>query len=175
VKRTLRTVVEQVRDQSGAVYVEFLIAFLPLFLFFSALVQLGMVQIADLVTKHAAVTAARAAIVVLTDDPKYYGGAPVNQAAGARMDHIRRAAEIPLTAVDPQPGNSVGVRFPSTAGGTDDKSTFGEEDVVRVRVEYSYPCGVPVGSRLICGLAGRKMLYAEAAMPNQGPNYDYQD
>jgi Flp pilus assembly protein TadG len=160
-------------DRSGAVYVEFLIAFLPLFIFFSALAQMGMLQIADLVTKHAAVTAARAAVVVLTDDPARYEGVPVNQAKGLRYEDIRRAAEMPLTAIAADPGTSTRVSFPSAAGGLDSRLTFGEDDIVRVRVEYSYPCSVPVGNRLLCGLAGEKMLIGEAAMPNQGPNYEY--
>jgi hypothetical protein len=163
-----------VRDQSGAVYVEYLMAFLPLFIFFSALVQLGMVQIANLVTKHAAVTAARAAIVVLTDDPKYYGGVPVNTTTGARFDHIFRAAQTPLTAVVSVPSR-LSVTFPSESGGTDNKLSFNEDDLIFVRVGFLYPCRVPIGNRLVCGMDGQKMLYAEAAMPNQGPNYDYKD
>jgi hypothetical protein len=164
-----RTSLAPIGDRSGAVYVEFLLAFLPLFLFFSALLQLGMVQIADLVTKHAAVTAARAAIVVLTDDPMFYGGTPVNEASGARLEHIKKAAEIPLTAVAAadEIKRRLIVYLP-------DGPTIGEDQVVRVLVTFTYPCSIPVGNRLICGwFNGNMNLFAEAAMPNQGPNFEY--
>jgi hypothetical protein len=161
------------RDRSGAVYVEFLIAFLPMFLFFSALLQLGMLQIADLVTKHAAVIAARAAIVVLTDDPLFYDGVPVNQAKGRRYTEIQLAAGYPMTAIHAGGPATVNVSFPSMPGGHDNRTSFGEDDVVRVRVDYMYPCGIPIGNRLVCGLGAKKTLSGEAAMPNQGPNYVY--
>ena len=48
------------RATTGAVYVEFLIAFMPLFVFFMSLVQLAYVEAANIVVKHAAVMATRA-------------------------------------------------------------------------------------------------------------------
>lgn len=64
------------RDDRGGVYIEFLLAFPPLFLLFLAICQLSLLAAAKLVVQHAATRAARAAIVVLEDDPKYYGDAP---------------------------------------------------------------------------------------------------
>lgn len=63
------------KDTRGAIYVEFLIAFTPIFFMFLAMVQMALLYASHLVVQHAAVTAARAAIVVLDDDPKHYGGA----------------------------------------------------------------------------------------------------
>jgi hypothetical protein len=57
------------------VYVEFLLAFLPLFVVFLALCQIALLVASKLVVRHAALIGARAAIVVLDDDPKYYDGA----------------------------------------------------------------------------------------------------
>ena len=64
------------RDTRGAVYVEYLISFLPMFIFFLGVVQLALIYAAKVEVQHAANTAARAAIVVLDEDPQYYGGAP---------------------------------------------------------------------------------------------------
>jgi hypothetical protein len=66
-------------DQRGAAYVEFLIAFIPLFVLFMGMVQMALMYAGDLVVQHAATRAARAAVVVLDDDPQYYEGASRRQ------------------------------------------------------------------------------------------------
>lgn len=63
-------------DERGAAYVEFLIAFIPLFIMFLGMVQMSLMYAGDLVVQHAASRAARAAVVVLDDDPQYYDGEP---------------------------------------------------------------------------------------------------
>lgn len=68
-------VITLARDARGVVYVEFLIAFTPIFVFFLALVQLSLIGVARIVVQHAAVRGARAAVVVLDDDPARYDGA----------------------------------------------------------------------------------------------------
>lgn len=159
------------RDVRGAVYVEFLIAFMPLFAFFSGLVQLAVLQTADIVVKHAATVAARAAVVVLPDDPKFYGGAELNHAEGQRLSDIQLAATIPLTAIDADP--RVQVTFPSSETGTDNLTAFDTHDTVYVRVAYTYACAIPLGNVLACGPGRVKNLVGVATMPNQGANYDY--
>lgn len=158
-------------DRRGAVYVEFLIAFLPMFVLFLSLVQLTLIEMADLVAKHAAVCAARAAIVVLGDDPKNYGGVDVEQAEGDRLADIKLAATAPLWSIDPLP--DVDVKLPSSAGGTDSKTAFLRDDIVHVRLEYNFPCKVPLAKTLVCGLLARHKLVTEAAMPNQGADFAY--
>jgi hypothetical protein len=54
-------------DSRGAVYLEYIVAGVPIFFTFLAVVQLCLIAMAGLVVKHAAWTAARAAIVVLPD------------------------------------------------------------------------------------------------------------
>jgi len=66
-----------VRDARGVVYVEFLLAFIPLFLLFLGICQLVFLTAARVVVSHAAVAAARSAIVVLEDQADDYGGAPL--------------------------------------------------------------------------------------------------
>lgn len=60
------------KDTGGAVYVEFILSFIPLLFLFLGIVQMGMLYAASLVVQHAAVTATRAAAVVLDDDPDDY-------------------------------------------------------------------------------------------------------
>jgi Flp pilus assembly protein TadG len=63
-------------DQRGVVFLEFLIAFVPMWTFFLCSVQLAFIAHANLIVKHAADSAARSAVVVLPDDPNEYGGEP---------------------------------------------------------------------------------------------------
>lgn len=161
------------RDVRGAVYVEFLIVFLPLFVFFMSLVQFAFVQVANLVTKHAAVQAARAAIVVLPDDPAFYGNVPVNKATGERKTVIEAAARGRLLAVSAGFPDFT-IKFPSSPGGDDNKTQFQMDDVVRVKLTYQYPCKIPIGARFVCNvLTQKKKLEAEAALPIQGAGWEY--
>ncbi|MGD8858902.1 MAG: TadE/TadG family type IV pilus assembly protein [Myxococcales bacterium] len=65
------------RETRGAVMVETLIAFVPLFILFLGILQLALLAAARLVVSHAAAAGARAAVVVLDDDPRHYDGAAV--------------------------------------------------------------------------------------------------
>jgi hypothetical protein len=65
-----------VLDMRGAVYVEFLIAFGPVFLLFLGICQLALIATANVIVRHSAYAAVRSAIVVLGDEPKYYANAP---------------------------------------------------------------------------------------------------
>ena len=117
-------------DARGVVYVEFLLVFMPVFILFLALVQLGFAYGARLVVQHAATRAGRAAVVVIDDDPSHFGGEPRGRldpfgpAAGrspldlfmdgagfgargsdgpgsARFRDVRAAASVPLLAMAP--------------------------------------------------------------------------
>lgn len=157
-------------DTRGAVYVEFLVAFVPLLLFFGAIVQLALLAVGGLMVDHSAVVGARAAVVVLPDDPVFYGGATLNAPTGQRLEDIRRAVRLPLLAFETDPNPEV--TFPSGGGGS--AGSFGQSDIVRVRVAYDFPCRLPFGGALVCaGGGGRVRLHGEAAMPNQGAGYAY--
>lgn len=157
---------ELVRTTKGAVYVEFLIAFLPLFVFFLSLCQLAYVQAAHIVVQHAAVMATRAAAVVLPDDPAMYDGEAVNSATGKRLEDIKRAAEIPLkAAVTETP------EFELTFPGGESVERNG---LVQIKVELDYPCKVPIGALFVCSATnGRKKLTGISAFPNQGAGFEY--
>ena len=160
------------RGQRGAVYVEFLVAFLPMLIFFECLVQLAGLFTAKLVVGHAATTAVRAAAVVVADDPRYYNDQPVGQATGDRRDAVLRAAAMPLRTV--KSVVDVAITFPSSAGGNDDKTSYVPGDAIRVRVDATYRCFVPFASRLVCSfLTGRRQLVGEAGLPYHGADYAY--
>jgi Flp pilus assembly protein TadG len=120
------------RTERGVVYVEFLMAFFPVFLLFLGVTQAALISSADIVVRHAAVVAARSAIVVLEDDPRHYGGqargiiaesagssgdwsdrmrhaaqgrrsAAGSSEAASRLETIQRAAYAPLAALAPDP------------------------------------------------------------------------
>jgi hypothetical protein len=99
------TVGKLLKSSAGAVYVEFLVAFVPVFFFFLAMVQLSFVYSAKLVVQHAAVAGVRSAIVVLEDDIKLYDGEPYGSPTGLRLGSIRWAAYVPLLAIAPSETN----------------------------------------------------------------------
>lgn len=81
------------RRTDGAVYVEYLVAGVPLFIMFLTTVQLCLIAMAGLVVKHAAWTAARAAMVVLVDsngDTAGVNGAGCNEDNGKKGESSRR-------------------------------------------------------------------------------------
>ena len=113
---------------SGAIYVEFLVAFPVMLFFFLGLTQLGLIYVADVAVEHAATRAARATAVVLPDHPERYRGDPINEItpevyessdiSGSlgtivevisaltgettdRMRTIRRSAWVPLIPISP--------------------------------------------------------------------------
>lgn len=70
--------------ESGAIYVEFLIAFFPVFIMVLGIIQISLMYTAHVVVQHSASTAVRAAIVVIPDDPARYNGAAIGQLADGR-------------------------------------------------------------------------------------------
>lgn len=76
-----------VRDHRGVAYLEFLIAFLPLWTFALCIFQLALIAQANLMVRHAADAAARAAAVVLPDDPAEYGDEPEMSVARSRLSN----------------------------------------------------------------------------------------
>ena len=152
------------RSRAGAVYVEFLIAFLPIFFFFLGLVQLAFVQTANLIVKHSATKAVRAAVVVLPDDPQFYGGVPVGSFTGQRQTDIERAAQIPLA--------TLGLAEAATAKVTLD-TAYSRNALLTAKVEYQYHCKVPWGRFVVCGLTNFKTISGQATMTAQGALYEY--
>ncbi|MEM9731395.1 MAG: TadE family protein, partial [Myxococcota bacterium] len=102
-------------NESGAAFVEFLLAIIPLWVLFLCLVQWALVAQANLLVKHAADVAARSASVVLPDDPERYGGEPQMSVArgSVELDTLGRDLSLLASAVvdDSQPNVSSSSRI----------------------------------------------------------------
>ncbi len=159
------------KDTRGAVYVEFLIAFMPIFTMFLGLIQLADLHQANIIVNHSAMMAVRSAVVILHDDPAYYENAEIGKPVGKRLDEIKRAAMIPLLAS--RSLTEYKVNLPSNPGGDDTRQTVNRDDLVRVRVQARFHCRVPLVSKLMCGSKSLKTISAEAALPNHGVSYTY--
>ena len=193
-------------DDRGAIFIEVLMAIIPILFVFLGVSQLALLKVGQLVVTHSALRGVRAAVVILDDDPKYYQGAPrgdllagsARQAGGlrgffqglgasyakelkqgepqggARMGAIREAVYFPLAVLAPllsqdrsladEVGNSPWLRliggwlaYGRGATAVTLRSSSGEvlnsvtsREIVRVRVAFLMPCGVPLVSALMC-------------------------
>ncbi len=170
---TLRSIAarRKLLDSRGAVYVEFTIAFMPVFVMFLSLIQLADLHQANIIVRHAAFMGVRAAVVVLPDDGQFYDGEQVNTFDGKRKDAINYAVMGPLLAS--RSISEYKVTLPSSPGGDDSRSSVQPNDLVRLKVQAHFQCRVPMVSILVCGSSKERTLTGEAAMPNQGASYDY--
>jgi len=146
----------------GAVYVEFLIAFIPVLVFFLCLAQLSFLYQIKLAVEHAAVIAARSAAVVLADRPKVYGTEQIGVLGPNREDHIRKSAVLALAPyVLDGSINEVKLVFPeaSQPNGPDAMHAGGRTyppmrdtatDMVRVRVEAEARCKIALANAIMC-------------------------
>lgn len=187
-------------DDRGAVFVEFLIAFMPVYVFFLCLVQLSLLFTVRLATEHAAVNAARAAAVVIGDDPQRYGGERMHEIIEGRGERYAAVHNAALLTLAPFVLNGtvlgVDVLFPPPdKPGADGRKgplhflPMGTHDVekVRVRVEVDTACRIGFANRVTCpllSLGSRPRLHvqldlptilvrAEAVYPYQGARYAY--
>jgi hypothetical protein len=176
---------------AGAVYVEFLIAFMPLLILFMCLWQMSRMYTTSLAVQHAATTAARSGAVVFADDPANYGGEPVGQVAAKRRQAVEGAALLPLSPFILDGSLvSVKVTFPSQGGASqpganDERTQFNPSDpttgddshrvdFVRVRVETTFRCRIPLADRIACNPFTRtRTISREAAFPYQGASFTY--
>jgi hypothetical protein len=151
------------REARGSAMVDVLFMFPVLFGTFLTFVEAAELEDASIATEHATNEAARAASVILADDPKEYD-TPVGVAGGERSREILEAARFPLRVTTRQP--KVTLTFPG--GGT-----FRQGDMVRVKVDFELPCSIPVGKLVLCGASGIRHIVREAQMPYQGAGYTY--
>lgn len=178
-------------DSRGSAYVEFLIAFLPTFILFMALWQLGEIAMTRLFVAHSAVAAARAAAVIIPQPDASGHVSNRLDAAGGGGSGARGAVEaamaIALAPVQLQ-GWVAGatLTFPATPGASPPSTeqvsfgggSAGDGDVamVNVRVEVGFRCHMPLVDWFMCddaGSAGRvSRIAGEASFPYQGARYD---
>jgi Flp pilus assembly protein TadG len=143
-----------IRDQSGAAYVETLVAFFPTLFFFLAIFQYSEVAAANLIVRRAAHAAVRAAVVVYPDDPRFYGGA----SATARSPYVQEAARRTLLAA---PEIDLALARVAVSG------TLSGNSEVTVDLSVPYRCSV-FWARLVCGFDGVIDLNGRATLPYLG-------
>lgn len=151
------------RDTRGAIFVEHLIAYMPVMFFFMATWQLIELCAAHLIVQRAASAAGRAAIVVLPDDPAYYGDVPKDTFQGKREDDVKLAAAL-ILAANPHLGNLEVEVTPKTPSGS---------VPLNVTVKASFQCFAGWAS-LVCGPGGSRQLTAKSTYAYQGASYNYE-
>jgi hypothetical protein len=158
------------RSTAGAVYVEYIIAIVPMLTLFWGMMQLNGLFLADLVARHAAVNAVRAAIVCDSDEKPQDEGT-LEGAGGCSYE----AAKATLSAVKSfaPPGGT----DPDFTVKVDGASTDGNAPVT-VTLNANYHCQVPLVAGFVCGLVegsgvATATLTRKAALPNQGAGYSF--
>jgi len=100
------------KNTDGAVYVEFLIVFIPFFIMVLGMMQIALMYAAHLAVQHAAASAVRAAIVVFPDCEARYDGAAQNDVNGGGR------GEDPASMLASVFGAGGGASFPGLGGGS---------------------------------------------------------
>ena len=156
------------RATRGSVGTEFVITFTPLCLFFFSIWQEANMSIAQEMTQHAAIAAARSAATVVPDDPKRYGGEAQNTFGAKRTEAVRAAAVRALAPfVFDKTIEDVKVTFPNGTGAV----TPGQD--ITVKVTSTFKCNVPMMQTLMCSSGGKQDLTAQATFPAQAARYQY--
>ncbi|MET0795545.1 MAG: hypothetical protein ABW061_28760 [Polyangiaceae bacterium] len=145
----------------GAVFVEMLIAYLPVMFFFMATWQLSELCAAHLIVLRAASAAARAAAVVLPDDPFYYEDTGINLFEGTRKGDIELAAKMVLAAA-PQISDDPTISVSGNSG----------VGPVKATVVANFHCAAGWVS-VVCGAGGVRKMSAEAEYAYQSAKYTY--
>jgi len=150
-------------DERGAVFVEQLIAYMPVMFFFMATWQLIDMCAAHLILKRAASAAARAAVVVLPDDPAFYDGVAKDSFSGKRKEDIELAAAMTL-ATSPHFTSDFKVEVTSNLKGS---------APLTATVKAKFFCFAGWVS-LVCGPTGIRELTAKSTYAYQGAAYSYE-
>jgi hypothetical protein len=154
--------VRALRDTRGVVFVEHLIAYLPVMFFFLATWQLIELCGAHLIAKRAASAAARAAVVVLPDDPAFYGGSAKDQYEGKRADDVKLAAAL-ILAANPHFSDDFSVEVSGASA----------SNPLTVTLRANFHCFASWAS-LVCGLGGVRQLTTKSTYVYQGAPYSYE-
>ena len=152
---------ERAKD-SGAVYIEFIIAIVPLLVLFWGLLQVNGLLLADLLVRNTAIHAVRAA-VVCDSDKSTHGPQGARDCAQQVADDLRKSVHS-ITAMrveDVQGASEVG------------------NDPVTVTIAADYQCQVPLVGAFACGLltggglSSTTTIRRKATLPNQGHYYKF--
>lgn len=136
--------------------------FLPTLFFFMVTLQLIELWTGSLVVRHAAWMAARAASVVLPDDPAFYGS-PENRYEGRRREEITQAARMILRAKSQFDAGAtvVDVRGAESGG------------PLQVTVSAPFRCFARFVN-IVCGGGASRQLVGRATHVYHGARYGYE-
>jgi Flp pilus assembly protein TadG len=176
------------RSNAGAVYVEFLIAFLPFLTFFLCLWQFSILSVTKLMVDHAAVSAARAAAVIMAEpsyvvDPTsmvdpWAGGDTMNTLTTQRGTYVTTAAELALAPLIADGTiTSVAVTYPQiNADGSFTPMALGGPPTTMMAVEVvtTMQCQIALANQILCRNDKTKNVSAQGTFPYQGVQYQFQ-
>jgi hypothetical protein len=182
-ERTHRTVVQQaerrlITAESGAAYVEFLIAFFPILILFVGLLQLQLVYLTSLFVQRAAFAGARAAAVYIPQ-PNPEDGRITHEITKTALTAVEQAVLLSVAPVMLRGWLSdlPFVTFPASPDPRSDAERESFEDgtnMVRVRVYAFYVCHLPPVDTIMCrNIDGKRriLLWADGAFPYQRAEY----
>jgi hypothetical protein len=156
----------------GSVYVEFILAIVPMLSLFWGIMQLNGILLADLVARHAAVNAVRAAIVCDSQKGHVQEGEQLGRPGGCAYEAARATLSAVKSFGDP-PEFEVEVQGAEETG----------NEPVTATVIAKYRCQVPLAAAFMCNgwvggegggesPAGTIALSRKATLPNQGASYE---
>jgi hypothetical protein len=179
-KRTRR----RLGGTAGAVYVEFLIAFMPFFVFFLLLWQLSIIYTAKLMVDHAAMSAARAAGAIMGEPVSLTDAtaSPTQQSdmTPGRAALIKTAAELALfPLITDGTVESIALSFPSTWGGAGSAGTYPPmgaglprpNTIMYVQLVASVQCNIALVGPIVCSGGSPLPVTSLAAFPDQAASY----
>ena len=136
-----------------------------IYLFFQSW-QISDLLVAHLILQRAALTAARAAIVVGPDDPRFYDDQRVDDLSGGlRREDVKSAAALVLGAMPAFRGAGFEVEL---AG------SFRKDEPLTATVKAEYRCSVS-WLNAVCGGGPVRTMSASAELPYQGATFQYGD
>jgi Flp pilus assembly protein TadG len=157
----------------GAVFVEFLIAFMPLMTIFLSLCELTRYSAARVAVQHAAGIGARACAVTGKPNPTYGNldgtEADVNTAVQyALKPWTGSALNVPGLNINvPIRGATLSVDAATCTTAATNADPYGTDQVT---VTASYTCVIPIAKTLVCS-GGAKNISITSSYPHQGANY----
>jgi TadE-like protein len=174
-----------VQDTRGAAYVEFLIAFLPILVFFLCIWQFGRIFSVRVLCAHAAIAGARAAAVVVAEPED--DGVVIHRVTDDKKQQITIAVYAALAPVIANDWlSSVQVDFPATRGAAPSSPadltqpvqnfSLAPVSMLHVRVSTHYRCRLPFADILMCDHTPDGWTFpitAEGSFPYQAARYSY--